>query len=381
VSIIIQKFGGKLLETPEHIRRAARLILKTKAAGDDPVVVVSAPGSTTDRFLELAHQVADEPDERELDMLLSVGERTAMALLAMAINADGRYRAVSFTGSQIGIITDTQHTDARILEVKCLRIRETLERGEIPIVAGFQGVSTEREITTLGRGGSDATAVAIAKALGAVRCELIKESGAVYSADPELVPEAVHIPQIDYDTLEQLTSAGAQVVQSRAASLAKEHGVTLSIKGPEGNQGTLVTDNSLEIGAVASVIMDDNLSLISFRSDAEIPVAEDILHFGIWYNTSNILVVRKRPNIEKSTAVAMISVNGSGGNLSLLVIETSLAALNQAGISVLAASLSCGRYSVLINQKDGKTGLRAVHQACLEKGYIKTAKFHHEKRI
>ncbi|NQU05114.1 MAG: aspartate kinase, partial [Calditrichaeota bacterium] len=137
--VIIQKFGGSLLETPDHIKRAAAYIIRTKTTGDDPVVVVSAPGSTTDRFFELARQVTDEPDEREMDMLLSVGERTAMALLAMAINSDGRYNAVSFTGSQVGIITDTKHTDARIIEVKCLRIREALEQGQIPIVAGFQG--------------------------------------------------------------------------------------------------------------------------------------------------------------------------------------------------------------------------------------------------
>ncbi len=364
--VIIQKFGGALLETPEHIRRAARLIIETKAGGDvEPVVVVSAPGGTTDRFLELAHQVADDPDEREMDMLLSVGERTAMALLAMAINDDGRYRAVSFTGSQIGIITDTQHTDARILEVKCLRIREAINDGYIPIVAGFQGVSIEREITTLGRGGSDVTAVALAKALGAERCELIKARGAVYSADPELIPEAFYLPEIDYDALEQLTSAGARVVQPRAASLAREHGVTLSIKSPEGSKSTLVTDRSLDPGAVTAVILDDNLMILAGDPDVE------TVHFAIWNGDTTIRVAKRSAAAGESTAAAIVSVTGSGGSLKRSVVDAATAAISQAGIEPFAASLSCGTYSILLKRQDGESALQAVHQACLDGGYLK----------
>ena len=188
MSIVILKFGGTLLETPDKIGKAAQYVIKSICRGEKPVVVVSAPGKTTDEFHRLAKEITSEPDQREMDMLLSVGERTAMALLAMSINADGRYHAISFTGSQVGIITDTQHTDARILEVKGYRIRETVEKGHIPIIAGFQGVSVDREITTLGRGGSDTTAIALAIALKAERCELVKEYGGVYSEDQEILP-------------------------------------------------------------------------------------------------------------------------------------------------------------------------------------------------
>jgi aspartate kinase len=376
VSVIIQKFGGKLLETPDHIRRVAAYIIRTKAAGDDPVVVVSAPGSTTDRFLELAHQITEQPDKREIDMLLSVGERTAMALLAMAINADGRYRAVSFTGSQVGIITDTRHTDARILEVRCLRIREALERGEIPIVAGFQGVSTEREITTLGRGGSDATAVALAAALGAERCELVKEKGAVFSADPELVAEAVFIPEIDYGTLEELTAAGGRIVQPRAVSLAREHGVALTITDQDGKRGTLVTDRSLATGAVAAVVLAEGLRIIQAQDLAGNPptcerIEENNVCFSVWHDNYCITAVKDRTNASVDKTAALLSVIGFGGSLNPEVAGDMAEVLIESGTRTVAGLLVNGRLSLLIESaKADRTALAKVHERCLSRGYI-----------
>ncbi|MCF7809753.1 aspartate kinase [bacterium] len=368
--VIIQKFGGSLLETPEHIKRAAAYIIQTKINGDDPVVVVSAPGSTTDRFLELARQVADKPDERETDMLLSVGERTAMALLAMAINADGRFHAVSFTGSQIGIITDTKHTDARIIEVKCLRIKESLTKKQIPIVAGFQGVSTDKEITTLGRGGSDATAVAIAGALKADRCELIKESGAIYSADPQLIPEAVSLSDIDYNTLEALSSAGACVVQPHAASLAKEHNVRLEITGVENQRGTLITDRCLEISKVVSVVLDENLHLVTLDKNQSL-AGIDKIHFAVRENDRMFIAVNNGNCPGKSQTVAVVTVVCSNIMIDGALIEIILDAISEAGIIPVTMIVINRNLSIVVEQTWGTKALQTIHNCCLKKGLIK----------
>jgi len=372
LAIIIQKFGGRLLETPEHIRRAAQHVIKTKIDGNDPVVIVSAPGSTTDRFREMALQITDKPDEREMDMMLSVGERTAMALLAMAINAEGHHRAVSFTGSQVGIITDTHHTDARIIEVKCLRIREALDRGEIPIIAGFQGISVDKEITTLGKGGSDATAVALAAALKAERCELVKENGAVFSADPELVSDAVPLPEIDYDTLEAISTAGAQVVQPHAASLAKQHAVTLSITDAEGTKGTLVTDRSLKTTGVAAVVIDDNLFLTK-GSDADLEKKElSEIDFAFWNSSSSLIVSRDCPDGNGVTAVALLNIIGWGTCVDSDLVTVSLKSLSDAGITPIISLVHRGDFIVLLRSEDGKDAVKVVHKTCLENRYIKT---------
>ncbi|MDP8237534.1 MAG: aspartate kinase [Candidatus Hatepunaea meridiana] len=370
--IIIQKFGGKLLENPDQIRRAADYIIRTKDSGENPVAVVSAPGQTTDLFTEIARQITDNPDEREMDMLLSVGERVAMSLLAMAINTDGRYHAVSFTGSQVGIITDTNHTDAHIIEVKCLRIRETLEKGDIPIIGGFQGVSTDKEITTLGRGGSDATAVALATALGAVRCELVKESGAVYSADPELVPEAVYHSEIDYNTLETLTSAGAQIVQPRASSLGRQHDVPLTITSVESSRGTLVTDRNMEVGSVAAVVIDENLSLITGDTVDAVTNDQSYIRFAINDNNAKYIVLTNSIGCDNALPVTLLTIVGWGGNINSKVVKTSLNALSIAGISPIAWSVSGGAFSLLIDSDEGRDALKVVHNACLKNELIKS---------
>lgn len=376
--VVIQKFGGKLLETPEQIRRAAEYIISTKMRGEDPVIIVSAPGGMTDSFISLARSITDQPDERELDMLLSVGERTAMALLAMAINADGRYRAVSFTGSQVGIITDTRHTDARILDVKCYRIRETLEMGEIPIIAGFQGVSTEREITTLGRGGSDATAVALAAALDAVRCDLVKESGAVFSADPILVPEAVPLPELDYTTLEALTSAGAQVVQPRAATLAKQHLVPLSITDADHKHGTLVTDQTMNAPVVASVVIAEELSVMDFdkcaqdwRAEASVGVSEQDWRLVIWTDRGGVVALKSRTEDGGARPAVLITVVGWGGALPGEVTIAVLEAVRRAGITPVAAAGLGSGLGLLVDGDEGRRTLEVVHGCCLREGFIK----------
>ena len=226
MAVIVQKYGGSSVADVERIGRVADRVMAARRGGDGVVVVVSAMGKTTDELLGLARRVAPEPPRRELDMLVSTGERVTMALLSMAIQVRGG-AAISFTGSQSGIITDGRHFDARILEVRPQRIQEELARGTIVIVAGFQGVSRAREVTTLGRGGSDTTAVALAAALGAARCEIYSDVDGVYSADPRVVPEAVHLPEIAPGVLAEMAEAGAKVINAQAVEWARRSGVPI----------------------------------------------------------------------------------------------------------------------------------------------------------
>jgi aspartate kinase len=227
--VLVRKYGGSSLATVERIRTVAADIRAARDRGYAVVVVVSAMGGTTDELAALARQASPTPPRRELDMLLSVGERITMSLLSMALDEAG-CPAISFTGSQCGIITDTSHTDARILEVRGDRVREALGRGATVVVAGFQGVSREREITTLGRGGSDTTAVALAAALGAVRCEILKDVDGVMSADPGQVPAAERHERLSWQEMRDLAASGCGVVHLRAVEYAEEHQVPLVVR-------------------------------------------------------------------------------------------------------------------------------------------------------
>ena len=240
VPIIVRKYGGSSLASVARIREVARSIREAREAGLGVVVVVSAMGGTTDELAELASQAHPTPPRRELDMLLSVGERITMSLLSMAL-ADAGCPAISFTGSQCGIITDTSHTDARILEVKGDRVREALASGSVVVAAGFQGVSREREITTLGAGGSDTTAVALAAALDARRCEILKDVDGVMTADPGQVPGAGRHEHLTWSELRELAASGCGVVHLRAAEYAERHRVPLVVRSSfHDGPGTLV---------------------------------------------------------------------------------------------------------------------------------------------
>lgn len=226
MALIVQKYGGSSLETPQRIREVARRIHERKKRGVDLVVVVSAMGKQTDELLRLARGVSKDPPARELDMLLSVGERISMALLSMALYDLGQ-PAISFTGSQSGIVTDEVHTNARILEVRGDRIRQGLGSGRVVIVAGFQGVSLSREITTLGRGGSDVTAVALAVSLQASVCEFYKDVEGLYSQDPKHHLNAQKLSECDYSTVQNLIEQGAKVFHPLAIELARQHRLPL----------------------------------------------------------------------------------------------------------------------------------------------------------
>lgn len=255
--VVVQKYGGSSVADPARLGRVADRVAATVALGKRVVVVVSAMGKTTDELLALARTVTPTPPRRELDMLLSCGERISMALLAMALEQRG-LGAISFTGSQSGILTNDRHSGARIIEVRPVRIEDELARDKVVIVAGFQGMSYKREITTLGRGGSDTTAVALAAALAAEYCEICSDVDGVYSADPRVVPEARRLDEISYDEMQELAEHGAKVLNAQAVEWAKKEKITIyaratgSPAGGDGNQTRVAGDVKRETrGAVA----------------------------------------------------------------------------------------------------------------------------------
>jgi aspartate kinase len=231
VALIVQKYGGSSLASPRHIRGAAARIRATRALGNDMIVVVSAMGRMTDHLIRLAKRTVEFPPQRELDMLMTAGERVSMALLAMSLEALG-VPAISFTGSQSGIVTSSDHTEAKILDIRAHRIREELQKGRVVIIAGFQGVSLEKEITTLGRGGSDTTAVAMAAALGAESCEILTDVDGLFTTDPRIVPKANLISHCSYDEALELSSLGAKM-HWRSIELAKRFDVKVRISSSE----------------------------------------------------------------------------------------------------------------------------------------------------
>src|ERR1700736_2316963 len=252
---VVMKFGGTSVADAERIKRAARRIVAQRQAGNRVVAVLSARGKTTDDLIGMAEEVSARPDPREMDMLLSTGERISCALCAMAINDLG-HRAISLTGSQAGIVTDTSHTKARILDVRANRIQEALEDDRIVLVAGFQGVSTSYDVTTLGRGGSDTTAVALAAAIDAEVCEIYTDVAGVYSADPRIVPSARKLSVVSFEEMLEMAASGAKVLQLRSVEYARTHGVRMHCRSSfEDGPGTVVLgeDETMEHPLITAV--------------------------------------------------------------------------------------------------------------------------------
>ncbi len=273
MAVIVQKYGGTSVGNPEKIKAVAKRIVEVKKAGYDTVVVVSAIGDTTNGLINLARQITESPSEREMDVLISTGEQVSVALLAMAIHALG-YEAISFTGSQVGIFTDSSHTRAKILKIEPAKIRNELTLGSIVIVAGFQGVTAGEEITTLGRGGSDLTAVALGAVLKAEVVEIYTDVEGVYTADPRIVKDARKLPVVSYDEMLEMAGLGAQVIQERAAEFAKRFNVPVHVRSSfSHNTGTLIKEEakSMEKIAVRGVTANKNQAKITLHGVPDKP--------------------------------------------------------------------------------------------------------------
>lgn len=390
MSIVVQKFGGSSVADVDRIRKVAERVAETRNAGKQVVVVVSAMGATTDDLLSLARGVCESPARRELDMLLTAGERISMALLSMALNALG-VPAVSFTGSQSGIITNDSHANARIVEVRPYRVQDELERGKVVIVAGYQGVSYKKEVTTLGRGGSDTTAVALAAALGAEACEIYSDVEGVYSADPRVVPDSRRLSEISYEEMQELAEAGARVLNAQAVEFAKEKGIAIYARSSFGGPGETVVRKLAPglPGRVVGVASERNLLMLQAASMAPPRLVEllsvldergaggkQLLHDG--FGTSLLLSLANLPEhrsligeirsrfggeVEVLEGIGAISAIGSGINSDHGNTRRTLMACGEAGIEVKALSTSSFRITVLVDEAQIPSGVRSLHAA------------------
>jgi aspartate kinase len=335
VSLIVQKYGGSSVADADSIKRVASKISQAKEAGNDVVVTVSAMGDTTDDLIDLAQQVSGQPHAREMDMLLTTGERISMALLAMAIRDLG-FDARSFTGSQAGMMTDAQHGRARIVDVTPTRVRQALDDGAIAIVAGFQGFNHDsRDITTLGRGGSDTTAVALAASLEAEVCEIYTDVDGVFSADPRVVPKAQKLDRVSYEEMLELAAAGAKVINIRAVEFARRHGVTLHVRSSFTEEsGTWVSSSeegmNVEEPIIAGVAGD--------TSEAKITVV------GV-------------PDIPGKAAGIFTIVAGAGANIDMIVQNVSVHDTGQTDISFT------------LPKEDGQRAVEALRAAQKDSGF------------
>jgi len=314
MSLIVQKYGGTSVGTPERILNVAKRILQTQTAGNQVVAVVSAMSGVTDDLIKLARQVAPQPTEREMDVLLSTGEQTTIALTAMAINSLGR-RAVSLTGAQAGIVTDGFHTKAKIANITPTRIYNFLDSGAIVIVAGFQGETLEGQITTLGRGGSDLTAIALAAAIKADLCQIYTDVDGVYTCDPRIVRNARKIPEIAYDEMLEMASLGSKVMQSRSVEFAKKFGVIFEVRSSFNDQpGTIVKEetSSLEKVVIRGISID--------RKQAKVTISHVPDKPGI---ASRIFSEIAATNVNVDTIVQNVSAAGTT-DISFTTLEDEL---------------------------------------------------------
>lgn len=310
MATIVQKYGGTSVADPDRIKAVAAHVATSVADGNQVVVVVSAMGKTTDNLLALAQQVSSIHPVRELDMLLTTGERISMALMCMAL-ADVGVDAVSFTGSQVGIITDTAHTKAKIVEVKADRVREAVALGKVAVVAGFQGVSVEREITTLGRGGSDTTAVALAVAMNADVCEIYTDVTGVFSADPRIVPMARKLAHLQFEEMLEIAGAGSAVLALRAVEFARRHGVPIHVRSSfTWEQGTWISDvssegeSTMEEPVISGVVHDAAESKITIRSVPDRPGVSAALFEPLAAANINVDMIVQNTSKEGSTDVS-----------------------------------------------------------------------------
>ncbi len=397
MNLIVQKFGGTSVADPDRIKHVARRVAATRAAGRNVVVVVSAPGHMTDDLIAMAEQIAGDPPAREMDMLLSTGEQVSVALLAMAIHAAGG-EAISLTGGQARIRTEPVHTRARILDVDRRRIDKELAAGRIVIVAGFQGITDDGEITTLGRGGSDTTAVALASALGADVCQIYTDVEGVFTADPRVVPEARKLREISYDEMLEMASSGALVVQTRAAELAKQYRVRLEVRSTfVDREGTIVSEQPMERPRmVTGVTHDRNVAKITATGVGDRPGAAHTLFKTIADRHINVnMIIQSVPRKERADIsftvaksdmaaaveaarsvaktigaedvladdqVGMVSIVGAGMISNPGVAARMFGALSAQGINIELIATSEIKVSCVIRVSDLEKAVRALHK-------------------
>jgi aspartate kinase len=398
MAIVVQKYGGTSVADVQKLKRVAERVMRTRQQGHDVVVVVSAMGDTTDDLLAMAKQVSANPDRRELDMLLTAGERISMALLSMAIRELGG-DAISFTGSQSGIITNDRHVDARIIEVRPFRVQDELARGRIVVIAGFQGVSYRKEVTTLGRGGSDTTAVAMAAALNADFCEICSDVDGVYSADPRVVPAARRIGTLSYEETQEMAESGAKVLNAQAVEFAKEKGIAIYARATSSPlpgadpsaDGTVVRRDAPRMpGAVVGIASERDVLVLDADADLddllttldEHRVAGKQLHAGSSSPHTTLVISRENLHDEAKVRGALasrfgnrarlvdglgaVSAIGAGINASYANLRAGSSALRAAAAEPRGVSTSSFRITWMIPRERLDDAVRALHARFIE---------------
>jgi aspartate kinase len=396
MAVIVQKYGGSSVADVTKLTQVAERVMRTRQQGHDVVVVVSAMGDTTDDLLAMAKQVSPNPARRELDMLLSAGERISMALLSMAIRELGG-DAISFTGSQSGIITNDRHVDARIIEVRPFRVEDELSRGKIVVIAGFQGVSYKKEVTTLGRGGSDTTAVAMAAALNAEYCEICSDVDGVYSADPRVVPAARRIGTLSYEETQEMAEAGAKVLNAQAVEFAKEKGIAIYARATSGplpgvdpsSDGTVVRRSPPRMpGTVVGVASEKEVLLLDSDGPAadllalldERGVAGKQLH--VYGDHATLAVSRENLHNEAQVrealqaklgnrarlvdGLAAVSVVGAGINATYANVRAGSDVLATVGATPAGVATSSFRITWMVPRGLTEDAVRALHRRFIE---------------
>ncbi len=399
VTLLVQKFGGTSVADPDRIRAVADHIVRTRRDGHDVVVVVSAMGKTTDDLERLAHDVAAHPPEREMDMLLTAGERIAAALLCMAIMDRGE-PAVSFTGSQAGIVTDTVHRKAKIVEIRADRIHETIAAGSIAVVAGFQGVSTARDVTTLGRGASDLTAVALSTTLGAEACEIYTDVAGVYTADPRIVPEARKLSRISYEEMLEMAATGGRVLAMRSVEFARNYKVPVHVRSSfTWEQGTWVTDEepNMEQPIISGIthdiseakvtifhvpdrpgiaaklfraLADDNVNVDMIeqnvstdgRTDISFTVPKDELSRTMDV-VDKVVVEIEAGGANYDDGIGRVSLVGAGMRTNPGVAAQMFETLSAENVNIEMISTSTIRISCVVREHDVERAVQALHRA------------------
>jgi len=396
--LIVQKYGGTSVGTPERIRNVASRVVRTKDEGNEVVVVVSAMSGETDKLINLANQVSENPDPRELDMLVSTGERVTIALLAMAIQSLG-YKAQSFTGRQAGILSDSVHTKARIEKISGERVKHALKEGKIAVVAGFQGINEQDDVTTLGRGGSDLSAVAVAAALKADLCDIYTDVDGVYTTDPNMVPQARKLDKISYDEMLELASLGAKVLQTRSVEFAKKYNVPVRVLSSfNDNPGTLVTkeDSDMEKVVVSGVAYDKNQVKVTVTGVPDKPgvaakifneisnnniivdmIIQNIGEGGLTdmsftvpkTDSKKILELMKKVVVEIGAKgvtvkedITKISIVGVGMRSHSGVAAKMFSSMAKEGINIMMISTSEIKISIVIDAKYTELAVRTLHE-------------------
>ncbi len=401
MTCIVHKYGGSSVADVEKLKQIARMIASAKAEADQVAVVVSAMGKTTNNLVNMARSLSPDPPRREMDMLLSTGERITMSLLCMALHQLGM-DAVSLTGSQCGIITNDRHNDAQVIEVRPFRVQDEMAKGKVVVIGGFQGVSYKRDITTLGRGGSDTTAVALAAALDAERCEIYSDVDGVYSADPAMVADAKHLPEISYPVMQEMSAAGAKVLNAHAVQFAKEKQIAIYARSTfERGRETIVRKMApgLVLG-IQAVVSEEDITRVRIEGDSaisdfqwaldylekeQIPIKElhaettdeKDSHSGVsfvvssqnvygWKKIKQQLINRLGEDIRFDTHLSALSLIGEGLNRTNGVLLRTMGLLRQHKIDIAGITTTSFRISLLIPKETIGDAVRVCHDQWID---------------